>query len=261
MAHHAPVCDIHTNVQDFLGFFIWKINGSYKVYIKKDGVIEKASKLSEGEVDFVVSTSDWDAHGERIDVNGIDYKSYLKGNNVILWAHDGFNLPIGNATKMWIDGNKLMARAKFYLKDDFPRKVYQYIIDGVLKAVSIGGMVEEWGEDGLTIKRLSMKEFSVVSVPANEHALVANKSFTTEKQSEINGLARAYARKCLADTGSDVHKNIEVLESLVAALKEVALSEPQEEEATSIRVMLRSAQAVDHQAEKTIKSIKLKGIK
>lgn len=36
-----------------------------------------------------------------------------------------------------------MARAKFYLKDDFPRKVYQYVLDGVVKAVSIGGTVEE----------------------------------------------------------------------------------------------------------------------
>lgn len=229
------------------------------MYIKKDGVIEKANKLGEGEVDFVVSTSDWDAHGERILPQGIDYKAYLKGNNVILWAHDGFNLPIGNTTKIWLEGNKFMARAKFYLKDEFPRKVYQYILDGVLKAVSIGGMVEEWGEDGLTISKLVMKEFSVVSVPANEHALVANKAFTDDRKTEINGLARAYARKLLVSDEDEVHKNIEVLENLVAALKEVAHSEPKEEQAASnIRVMLRSAQAVDHQAEATIRSIKLK---
>lgn len=97
--------------------------------IKADGYIEKATKLSEGEVDVVVSTGDIDAHGERINVKGIDYKSYLKGNNVILWGHDGFNLPIGNTTKMWLDGDKLMARAKFYLKEEFPRKIYQHIVD------------------------------------------------------------------------------------------------------------------------------------
>lgn len=231
------------------------------MHIKAEGVIEKATKLSEGEVDVVVSTGDIDAHGERINVKGIDFKSYLKGNNVILWAHDGFNLPIGNATKMWIDGDKLMARAKFYLKDDFPRKVYQYVMDGVLKAVSIGGMVEEWGADGMTISKLKMKEFSFVSIPANEHALVANKSFDSEKQSEINGLAKAYARKIFTEDNADIHKQIGLLETLVATLKEVATGETNESQAdnkTITRVVLRSAQAVDKQAEVVIKHIKLK---
>lgn len=229
------------------------------MHIKADGIIEKASKLGEGEVDFVVSTGDLDAHGERINVKGIDYKKYLKGNNVILWSHDSFNLPIGNATKMWVEDDKLMARAKFYLKDDFPRKVYQYILDGVLKAVSIGGMVEEWGSDGITIAKMTMKEFSVVSVPANEYALVANKAFDDDKKSEMTGLAKAYARKMFAQSNDSVLKNIETLETLVATLKEVAISEPEKESADEVRhVVLRQAQAVDQQAENVIRSIKLK---
>ena len=68
--------------------------------VKADGYIEKASKLAEGEVEFVVSTGHTDSHGERINVKGIDYKTYLKGNNVVSWGNDGFNLQIGNATKM-----------------------------------------------------------------------------------------------------------------------------------------------------------------
>ena len=229
------------------------------MHIKADGIIEKASKLAEGEVDFVVSTGDLDAHGERINVAGINYKKYLKGNNVILWSHDSFNLPIGNATKMWIEGDKLMARAKFYLKDDFPRKVYQYIVDGVLKAVSIGGMVDEWGSDGMTISKMTMKEFSVVSVPANEYALVANKAYTDDKQSEMTGLAKAYARTLFTQSNDDVLKNIETLETLVATLKEVAISEPEKATANDVRhVILRQAQAVDQQAEQVIRTIKLK---
>ncbi len=228
------------------------------MYVKADGFIEKASKLKEGEVDFVVSTGDIDSHGERINVKGIDYKTYVKGNNVILWAHDGFNLPIGNATKMWLEGDKLMARAKFYLKDSFPRKVYDYIVDGVLKAVSIGGMVEEWGEDGITVERMKMKEFSVVSVPANDFALAVNKAFDTEKRTEINGLARAYARKLLTKDDNQIFKNIEMLKDLVATLEEVALGETNEDKAVTHRVVLRTAQAVDKQTEVVIRSIKLK---
>lgn len=224
--------------------------------IKSFGHIEKANKLAEGEVEFIVSTDAWDSHGERINVAGINLKDYKK-NPVVLWAHDGFNLPIAKTTKIWVEGNKLMARAKFYMKDEFPRKVYDYIVDGFLNAVSIGGMVEEWGADGMTIDRLTMKEFSVVPVPANQDALVAAKSLEGNQKAEMNGLARLYARKCLTSGNDHVVEQIKVLKGLVATLEEVALSEPHEASATNnIRVVLRQAQAVDQQTEKIIKVVK-----
>jgi HK97 family phage prohead protease len=233
------------------------------MHIKSDFYIEKATKLQEGEVEFIVSSGALDAHGERIDVDGIDIKDFKK-NPVVLWGHDGFNLPIGKATKVWKESGKLMARAKFYLKDDFARKVYDYIVDGYLNAVSIGGMVQEWADDGITISKLNMKEFSVVSVPANPEALATNKSLDGNQKAELRALANAYARKVLSkDSGNnEIHRNIEALETLVATLKEVAIGEPNEEQAddrTNLRVVLRQAQAVDKQAEVVIKSIKLKG--
>lgn len=225
------------------------------MFVRNYGIIEKANKLADGEVEVIVNSGEWDSYGERINIDGVDFKSYMK-NPVVLWAHDSFNLPIGKATKVWKESGNLMARVKFYLRDDFPRKIYQYILDGVLGAVSIGGNVIEWAEDGKTIDKLKMKEFSVVTLPADENALVVNK-MASDQISEINGLARAYARKMLAKDESDIIRNIETLESLIAALKEVAISQPHEEQAIT-RVMLRQAQAVDHQAEKTIRSIKLK---
>lgn len=226
--------------------------------IKIEALIEKANKLGEGEVEFVVSTNDLDAHGERINVDGIDVTDFKK-NPVVLWGHDGFNLPIAKATKIWKENNKLMARAKFYLKDEFAAKVYEYILDGFLQAVSIGGMVKEWGEDGITIDKLLMKEFSVVSVPANPKALVANKSLSDEQQSELKTLGNVYARKMLAkESPYEIVKHIDVLESLVATLKEVAKSEPDENRPKDItrKIILRQAQAVDKQAEKIIVKLK-----
>ena len=158
------------------------------MHIKSDGYIEKATKLKEGEVEFIVSTNAIDSHGERIDINGIDLKDFKK-NPVVLWGHDGFNLPIARASKIWKEGNKLMAKAEFYLKDEFANKVYNYILDGFLKAVSIGGMVEEWGNDGLTIAKLNMKEFSVVSIGANSQALATAKSLNKEQITELKALA------------------------------------------------------------------------
>ena len=232
------------------------------MYIKADAYIEKASKLAEGEVEFVVSTGDWDAHGERINIDGIDLKEFKK-NPVVLWGHDGFNLPIAKATKIWKTNGKLMARAQFYLKDEFPAKVYNYIIDGFLNAVSIGGMVKEWGHDGLTIAELTMKEFSVVSIPANQNALVAAKSLEEPERNELRGLANLYARKVFAESDNKLTDKIDLLKSLVATLEEVALTgEPHEAQAdddtpVTRRVVLRQAQAVDQQVEAVIRHIKL----
>lgn len=229
--------------------------------VKADGYIEKASKLKEGEVSFVVSTNALDSHGERINVDGINLTDFKK-NPVVLWGHDGFNLPIAKATKVWKEGGKLMANAQFYLKDAFANKVYQYIIDGYLNAVSIGGMVQEWSNDGITIDKLLMKEFSVVSVPANQEALVAAKSLDGSQKAELRALANAYARKCLAENGeSELHRNIDNLETLVATLKELAIGETREVQADDVtkrRVILSQAQVVDKQVETIIRSIKLK---
>lgn len=230
--------------------------------IKAEGYIEKAAKLSEGEVEFVVSTGALDAHGERINIDGIDLKEYKK-NPVVLWGHDGFNLPIARTTKIWKDGGKLFARAQFYLKDAFATKVYNYILDGFLSAVSIGGIVKDWGADGITISQMTMKEFSVVSIPANAEALVSDKALSGEQLSELRALGNAYARKMLEKEGgiTDITKSIDTLETFVATLKEVALSEPQDEkEAKEHKTLtVKLAQVVDKQAEVVIKTIKLKG--
>lgn len=230
------------------------------MHIKSDAIIEKAQKLAEGEVEFIVSTNSWDSHGERINVDGINISEFKK-NPVVLWGHDGFNLPIAKATKVWKDGGKLMARAKFYLKDDFARKVYDYIVDGFLNAVSIGGTVDEWASDGLTINKMTMKEFSVVSVPANPDALATAKSLDGNQKAELRALANGYARKMLEkeNGASEIEKNIESLETLVATLREVASpSKTQEASAGPItkRVVLRQAQVVVQQAENVIRIIK-----
>lgn len=228
--------------------------------IKTYGLIEKASKVKDGEVEFVVSTGAWDSHGERINVDGINFKDFKK-NPVVLWGHDGFNLPIAKATKIWKEGGKLMAKAMFDLSDDFATKVYNKIKDGFLNAVSIGGMVEEWGKDGLTINKLNMKEFSVVSIPANPQAIATAKSLDTEEQKQVDELevlAKQYARKQL-QVKDNLTEEIDLLEKLIATLKEVAQSETHDvEKAKNRRVVLSIAQSVDKQAETVIKTIKLK---
>lgn len=226
--------------------------------VKSQGIIEKASKLKEGEVEFIVSTGAIDAHGERINVDGIDLKDF-KANPVVLWAHNGFDLPIAMAKRIWKKDGKLMAVAEFFLDDEFSAKVYDYIVKGRIKAVSIGGMVQEWGSDGMTISKLTMKEFSVVTIPANQEALVASKGYepvTKDEQSELEILAKGYVRKMVADKKEvELKKDIETLKNLVATLEGLGLAETKEFKATK-RVALRQAQTVDKQVEKIIVSLK-----
>lgn len=215
------------------------------------GTIEK-KVLSDGEIEFIVSTGALDAHGERINVDGISFKEY-KNNPVVLWGHNGFDLPIAKTTKIWKENGKLMARAMFDLADDFPRKVYNKIKNGFINAVSIGGMVEEWGDDGITIQKLNMKEFSVVSVPANPEALATAKM--SDDEIEMNEMAQMYAQKLLSDK-SVLTKEVNKLETLVATLKELTNGETHDESATNTRVVLKQIQAVDNQAEQIIKVVK-----
>lgn len=224
--------------------------------IRQEGYIEKAGKLADDEVEFVVSTNAVDSYGEVIDVDGINIKDYMK-NPVVLWGHDGFSLPIGEAKKVWKEGKKLMARAKFYVDDEFPKKVHDYLVKGRLRAVSIGGMVDEWGDDGRTIKKMTMKEFSVVSIPANPEALAIARDWTPKEKMDFDSLARAYAMKKLDDS-ADLNKEVELLEKVVATLKEVVSSETNGVQASKYRVVLRQTQVVDKQAEKIIRIIKSK---
>jgi HK97 family phage prohead protease len=227
--------------------------------IKSYGIIETTKALEDNEIEFVVSTNALDAHGERIDVQGINFKEYMT-NPVVLWSHDAWDLPIARATKVWRRDGKLMAKAKFDEDDPFAMKVYKKIKKGFLSAVSIGGMVDEWAEDGLTINKLTMKEFSVVSIPANPEALATAKSMTNDEKSELDEIARGLARNMLNNQDVAV-KEVKRLETLVATLKELiegqALDETNSESASNnLRVKLRTAQAVDQQAETLIKVIR-----
>jgi len=231
--------------------------------IKSYGVIEKRQTLNEGEVEVVVSTGALDSHGERINVEGISLKDYKK-NGVILWGHDGFSLPIAKTVRIWKDQGKLMAKAMFDMADENARKIYNKIKGGYINAVSIGGMVDEWGEDGVTIEKLTMKEFSFVSIGANPQALVTAKALGVsekdliESDRELDQMIKNFAKKLL-NQPDELEKKIEETKRIVATLEELAKAKPDEEQATNhLRVMLKTSQSVDQMNEQITKTIKVK---
>lgn len=185
---------------------------------------DMTKKLEEGEVEVVVSNSGKDRQGETILLEGIDLKE-IKKNPVVLWAHEYSGLPIGKITSIRKTAGNLIAKIKFATEIyEFANTVYQLILEEIINAVSIGGIVKEYDENDYTIiKKLEMVELSVVPVGAHPDALVISKSLNI-KEDEFklqyeDFVRRSLEEKLKAIPEDQVKKHIESLESLTSALK------------------------------------------
>lgn len=135
-------------------------------------IISKTQKASEEELGtfkVVISTDDIDRSGESISIDGWDLKNYMK-NPIVLWGHNHSILPVGVATKVYKDGNKLVAEGKF-ADHEFAQEVRKLYEMGILKTTSVGFIPKKFDEEGNTILEAELLEFSFVSVPMNANAL------------------------------------------------------------------------------------------
>lgn len=152
-----------------------------------------AEVKAEGEKDedpivFAISSSVVDRANDTVDVNGWELSNYQK-NPVVLWAHDGYQPPIGKALSLWTEEQKLKSRATFTPKDlnPFGHMVGRMVRGGFLNAVSVGFAPLEYKvaddrDDGdswwapLDFTKQELLEYSVVPIPANPEALVEARS-------------------------------------------------------------------------------------
>jgi len=134
--------------------FVEKVN-------EEDGVIEAA----------IASTSVVDRTGDIIDQSGWDLSNFLK-NPQFLWGHNlrDYRPPIGKVEKIWLEGDRLMFRPRFDLKDPFAKELFRKVKEGFLNAFSVGFNPLEI--DGNTFTKSELLEISLVAVPANQEALV-----------------------------------------------------------------------------------------
>lgn len=215
--------------------------------------------LEYGEVEVLVSNSGLDRHGERILLEGIDV-SQIKKNPVLLWSHQYSDLPIGRIVKIWKSGGNLYARLKFDTDIyEFAETVYKMILRGTINAVSIGGIVKEFGEDMTIIKKMEMIELSVVPVGAHPDALVTNKSYSGQFEKFLfEGLKKKMS------SNDEILKNLEALKSLVGALEAIynKTESPKPETKAEVEANHRTlvtfkstAKQVDKQAELLIAGI------
>lgn len=210
--------------------------------------VSVAKGLNPGEIEVVVSNSATDRQGESIEMGGIDIKQ-VQRNPVVLWAHDYQSLPIGKIERLWKSNGNLMAKIKFAVDIvPFAETVYKLIMAGVLNAVSIGGIVKEYGvTNGVTdysvIQKMEMVELSVVPVGAHPDALVTSKGLEKAQisQEEFDLQYKSFVDSAKIDSTIEnmIESHIKATKDLVSALESTVGASKEPTEVTATKTVYR----------------------
>jgi len=156
-----------------------------KKLIKPFNIEVKASDDSKREITAVGSKEVTDRDGDLVELGGMNLSNFKK-NPVVLWSHQSTELPIGKATKTWVDGKELKFKIKFAEPEQNAKaeSVYQMIKGGMLNSLSIG-FAPDWTtakfdekRGGYNFPKSELLEVSVVNVGANQGARVIERSLT-----------------------------------------------------------------------------------
>jgi len=150
------------------------------------------NREDEGVKSFVLSSDSMDRDFEKVVVNGISLKNFLK-NPIMFFQHQQGSLPIGK----WIEtkkektdsGNFLVAKPEFIDEDEESQIVKRFVDSGYLKAASIGFQPLEityeeppielldiikrstWSEKITVFKKIELLEASIVTIGSNPDAI------------------------------------------------------------------------------------------
>ena len=128
---------------------------------------------------FVFSDATIDHAGDSIDPKGWDL-SIFNRNSVALWAHMSWDPPIGRASNVLVENDKLVGDIEFATADVYPfaETIFNLVDKGFLKAVSVGFKPKEWSFSsdknrpyGIDFKKQTLLEISICPVPCNPNAL------------------------------------------------------------------------------------------
>jgi len=194
-----------------------------------DSEVKAVDKEDKRIIEFTISTARRDRDGDVIDPKGWNLSDYEK-NPVVLWGHNPSIPPIGRATDVWMDNDKLKANAEFADVDvdpsGFSDTIYRMLKAGYLNATSVGFLprelefIKEEDDDGdmyitgLKFTKQDLLEFSVVGVPSNADALLSDKNINVKPYKDFLEQAldeySVYKDTLLVpkDTAADVYNKI-----------------------------------------------------
>lgn len=171
---------------------------------------------SNGTFEVIASTQSKDRHGEIVLQEGIDITNYLK-NPVILFAHDYDELPIGKATSVIKETDRLIIKGVFAPTEE-AQKIRVLYDAGFLKTVSIGFIAKEWEGNVITVSELL--ELSFVAVPANPDALDIAKGKGIEKE-YLDFTAKAEKKVANADLMKCMNENHQVVMDMMGKMHDM----------------------------------------
>jgi HK97 family phage prohead protease len=129
---------------------------------------------------FCFSDGSVDRMGDTIAPDGWMIDEFLS-NPVALWAHDSSAPPIGKASNLGVEFDRLMGDIEFATAEVYPfaDTIYRLLDGDFLRAVSVGFIPREYSfveNDpdrgwGIDFKKQVLLEISVCPVPANPNAL------------------------------------------------------------------------------------------
>ncbi len=135
--------------------------------------------IGERKMAFTISTAAIDRDGDTIDPQGWDTRAYER-NSVVLWAHNHQQPPVAKATRLWTDRRGLHAEVEFPPEGVYPfaDQVQGLTKAGFINATSVGFRPLKMTptKTGQHITKAELLEFSLVSIPSNQEALVLQRS-------------------------------------------------------------------------------------
>lgn len=136
------------------------------------------TRASEG-MDFIISDGSLDRHGTRINPKGWNLANFAS-NPIALFGHSG-SFPIGKWEDIRVEKDKVIGRLVLAAEGTSTRidELRKLVEQGILRAVSVGFSVLEWGVPGKSnfdIEKQELHEVSLVSVGSNTNALAMARS-------------------------------------------------------------------------------------
>jgi HK97 family phage prohead protease len=171
-------------------------------------------------IDFVISTERVDSYGTVFKIDGWELDAY-RTNPVVAYNHHVLgpdpDLIIGTSDVRVEDG-QLVATLSLEEGNSVADKVLRKLKNGTLRGASIGAVIHEGrygkrdiGEDPDTIyfTRMSLVEWSVVSIPSNPDALKRSAS----EELVINSIPKPTEEKnSRADSRDEIRARISILQ-------------------------------------------------
>jgi HK97 family phage prohead protease len=146
---------------------------SVRKQVTLEVVREEGKKLR-----IAISSEAVDRDNDIISLGGWKLDAF-RANPVVLWMHDRYEPPVATSTREWIEGAKLWSEPEFTPRDMNP---FGHMIGEMLRAAFLGAAsvgfkpityVFNEARGGVDFSTQELREYSIVTIPANPDATVS----------------------------------------------------------------------------------------